>query len=135
MEEGSLGGREQLSAVVELAGDLEPAPPACQDPGSQAELAVDRDRLPVADRDPRRHGREAMPGREQPAGLVEGRADDPAVDEPRAALVLEPKGDRRLVPLGADRGRQREPQAVGMNAAPEAGGIVRGRDLNELLMC
>ena len=65
-----------------------------------------------------------MPRREQPARLVEERGDEPAVGEPRAALVALVVREGRLVLGRAFFGRMLEVKADLVPAAPEARGIV-----------
>ena len=60
-----------------------------------------------------------MPGREQPACLVERCADDAAVRDARAALVMDAEGHLRGVGLRALRGRERHPQPQLVVAAAE----------------
>src|SRR5207253_10503377 len=90
---------ERLVAVEELAADADPPAAARLDARADEELRVDRHRVAVADEDPRRHGREAVPGGEQPAGLVEDGRDEPPVDDPGAALMALVAVDVRLVEL------------------------------------
>ena len=88
VQEGAVGLGEQLVAVAQLAGDLDPPAAVRGHARRDPERPVDRDRAAVADRDPGGHGREPVPGREQPARLVERGADDAAVRDSRAALVV-----------------------------------------------
>ena len=78
--------------------------------------------MAVADEDPRRHGRERVPGGEQPDRLVERARDEPAVDDARAALVALVEREVRLVLGQALGGRQRQVQAVRVVPASPARG-------------
>ena len=102
-------------------------PRASSMPGAQQKLGVDRHRTAEAHEHARGHGRERVPGREQPARFVERRRDEPAVHEPRAALVSLVEREVGLVlgqPLGGGR---RQPQAGGVvAAAPARRVMVRG---------
>ena len=64
VEEGAVGLGQQLVAVAQLGRDLDPPAALGDDPGRDPERPVDRGRPPVANGEPRRHGREAVPGRE-----------------------------------------------------------------------
>jgi hypothetical protein len=88
VDERALPVGEELLAVPELAADLEPPPALVLELGRDRESAVDVDRLEEPDREPRRYRRKAVPRREQAARLVERRADQPAVDQPRRGLML-----------------------------------------------
>jgi hypothetical protein len=105
VDERALGVGEELAAVPQLAPDLEPSsalvPELCRD----NESAVDVDGLEEPDREARGDRRKAVPRCEQSARLVERRADQPAVDEPRRGLMLLAEGEGCVVraqtlPLG-----------------------------------
>ncbi|MDQ3995630.1 MAG: hypothetical protein M3303_01280 [Gemmatimonadota bacterium] len=73
-----------------------------------------------------------MPRRQEPARLVEGGRDEPAVDEAWARLVTGVERDRRLV-LGDALGlRQRKSEPGGVLAAAPARRIVVWRDAESL---
>ena len=118
---------EDLVAVTELGIDVDPPPAAVRHPGGERELVVDEDRPPVAHEDPRRHGREAVPRGQEPAGLVEGRGDQAAVDDAGPGLVVVAEGDGRLVAVdalvrsaaedGGPWGCRRTPSTPGRGAA------------------
>src|SRR5829696_2812430 len=128
VQERALRLGEQLLAVPELAEDLDAAAALAGDAGRDGERSVDARRLSVPDRDPRRHGQGAVPGREQAARLVECRADDAAVRDPGTALVLLAERHLGRVGLGALLGGNRQPQPERVVAAAEAGGVVMGWD-------
>lgn len=90
--------------------------------------SVDRYGPAVAHEDPRRNRREAVPGRQQAAGLVERRRDQAAMGDPRAALVplVEAKGGP--VAVCALLGGHGKTEAGGIRAAAEAGRIVMRRN-------
>ena len=119
---------EDLVAVPQVGVDVDAPPAAVRHPGCQRELVVDEDRPPVADEDPRRHGREAVPRGEETAGLVESRGDQAAVDDPRPCLVVVAERDDRLVALDALVGRLREMEALRVVAAAPARRIVVRRN-------
>src|SRR5207244_5068561 len=99
-ERGARLGKRRV-AVEELAPDADAAPAARLDPRADEQLRVDRNRMAIADEDPRRHGREAIPGGEESAGLVEEGGDEPTVDDPRPALGSLPQVDLGLAQLPA----------------------------------
>jgi hypothetical protein len=74
-------------------------------------------------------GREAVPGDEQAANLVEEGSNQPAVDEPRPALVALVEREGRLVPFGALLLGLGKVEADRVVPAAEAGGVVVWRDL------
>ena len=82
---------QQLARLPELSADVHPATFLVLDPGAHRERRVDRDRPPVAEEHPARDRREAVPGRDQPARLVDERGDHAAVRQARAR----PGGARR----------------------------------------
>ena len=119
---------EHLVAVADLRCDPEASSPLARDLGLHEQLGVDVDGPAVAHEDPSRHGRKAVPGREQPAGLVERGRDEPAVDEPRASLMALVEGKPRFVLRQALAGRAWKPDPGGRTAATPAGGVVVRRD-------
>jgi hypothetical protein len=100
---------------------------AVHHPGGNGEPVVDQHRRPVADEHADGHAREAVPGREQPAGLVQGGADEPAVDDPRCRLVPLAERELRLVSVDALLGREGKVDAVRVVSAPPAGWVVMRR--------
>jgi hypothetical protein len=74
-------------------------------------------------------GREAVPGDEQAADLVEERRDEAAVDEARPALVALVEREPRLVPVGAFLLGLGKVEADRVVAAAEAGRVVVWRDV------
>jgi hypothetical protein len=69
-----------------------------------------------------------VPCGEQPARLVERGADDPAVRDPRAALVVDAERHDRRVLVRALVRRDRHSQPELVVAAAEARRVVMGRD-------
>jgi hypothetical protein len=105
VDERALGVGEELVPVPELAADFEPPSTLVLELRRDGEGAIDVDGLQEPDREARRDRGEAVPRRKQAASLVERRADEPAVNEPRRGLMLLPEGERRSVraqtfPLG-----------------------------------
>ena len=95
-------------------------------PRAHDELAVDGHGLPVADEDPRGHGWEAVPGGEQPAGLVERGGDEAAVDESGSGLVVLVEAEACFVSLDALlRGERKADPGRMVSAAPALGIVVR----------
>src|SRR6476660_8143742 len=62
---------EDVVAVDELPGDVDPAPVLVLEVGTDQQLGVDRDRVAVMHEEAAGDGREAIPRRQQAAGLVE----------------------------------------------------------------
>jgi hypothetical protein len=120
VEEGGARLGEYVLPIPEFAVDPDPSPAAVGHPRGHRQELVDQDRPAVADEDPRRHGGEAVPGREEAAGLVERGADDPAVDDPRRGLVALREREGRLVALDSLRGWERKVDAIGIVPAPPA---------------
>ncbi len=119
---------ERLGAVDEIGADADPPSARALDLGPQQELRVDRHRPAVAHEDARRHRGEAVPGREDPAGLVQRGRDDAAVHDPGPALVVLGEPDGRDVRGDALLVGKREVEAERVLAAPEAGRVVVRRD-------
>ena len=78
---------KDVTAVGELPVDVQPASSLAHEARADEELGVDRNGMPVADEDPGGNGREAVPGGEEAARLVEGGCDEPAVYESRPGLM------------------------------------------------
>ncbi len=128
MEECAPGLGEDVVLVTEGGVDVQaPAARACE-PRLELELAVDPDGPPVADEDARGDGREPVPGREQPARLVERGGDEAAVDDAGPALVALVERERRALALEPLLPRLRQSEPLRIVAAPPAGRIVVGRD-------
>jgi hypothetical protein len=114
--------------VAELGVYMDaPAVASCE-PRSDRELAADRHGPPVPDEDSRRDRREAVPGGEQAAGLVQRSGDEPAVDDARTCLVARAEREGGLVALDSLLGRPREVEALRVFAAAPTGRVVVGRD-------
>jgi hypothetical protein len=128
MQEGGARFGQDLGALTELAVDVDPPPTTVRHPGCERQGAVDEDRAPVAYEDPRRHGGEAVPRREQPARLVERGADESSVHDPGPGLVTLAEREGRLVALDSLLGRARKVEAVPalVPAAPARRIVVRG---------
>jgi hypothetical protein len=130
VEESAAGLREDVAAlvVVELGVDVETPSAAPRQPRAEPERAVDRDGPAVADEDPRRHGREPVPRREEAARLVERGSNESAVDDPGAGLVARPEREDGLVALDALLAWMRQADAVGVVAATPAERVVVRRN-------
>jgi hypothetical protein len=128
MDERASAVREELVAVPELAADLHPPAAIVLELGGDRQRSVDVNRLEEADREACRHRRESVPGREQPAGLVERGADEAPVDEARCRLMLVVKGEGCLVLPDSLLGRVGEVDPRRIVTAPPAGGVVMRRD-------
>src|SRR5256885_10334471 len=87
VDEGATSLREDVVPVDDLAGDVNPTAALVLDPGLDQQFGVDRHRTAEVDEEPARHGREAVPGGQEPAGLVERGGDEPTVHKPRRGLV------------------------------------------------
>jgi hypothetical protein len=129
VQEGDAGLGEDFLAVSELAVDPDPAPAAVCDPRVRAQDAVDEHGPPVADEHPGGHGREAVPRGEQAACLVERRADQAAMGDPRGGLMSLREREVRLVALDPLLGGKRKVDAVRIVPAPPARRVVVGRKL------
>src|SRR5439155_23367906 len=103
--------------------------PLLLDEGAHRERLVDRHRPSVAQKDPARDDREAVPGRHESAGLVDERRDEPAVHEARPALMALVEGEGRLVAVCSLGLRLGEMEADRVVAAPETGRVVLRRHL------
>jgi hypothetical protein len=128
MQEGRAGLGEHLVPVAKLAVDPDAPAAAVRHPGGYAERAVDENRPRVADEDPRSHRREAMPGGEQAAGLVEGRADASSVGDSRCRLMPVCERELSRVTFDALLGGPGEMDAVRIVPAPPARRIVMRRN-------
>jgi hypothetical protein len=128
VQEGGLGFRERRVAVEKVAADVNPPAARGLDPHPHEQLRIDGDRPAIAHEHPRRHGREAKPGREQPARLVERRGDEAAVDEPRPGLMALVEMDVGLVQLRALLLGCGQVEAERVVAAAEARRIVMRRN-------
>jgi hypothetical protein len=128
VEEGGAGLGQDLVAVAERAVDADPAASAIGHPGRHRQCAVDEDGAPIADKDSRGHRRKPVPRREKPARLVEGGADEAAVDDPRRGLV--PLGEREggLVAVDSLLGGRGKVDPFRIIATAPARRIVMGRD-------
>ena len=132
VDECEPGFCEELVRIPELAAHEDAPATLVLDPRPHRELPVDRHRTPVAEEHAPGHGREAVPGGREPAGLVDQRRDHPAVHEPGPALVALVERERRLVAVGALRLGLRKVEADRIVSAPEARGIVVRRDLQRM---
>jgi hypothetical protein len=97
-------------------------------PRAHDELVVDGHGLPVADEDPGGDGREAVPGGQEPARLVERSGDESSVGQPGPRLVALVEVEASLVALGALFRRWRQVDSGGIVSAAPALGIVVRRD-------
>src|SRR5215210_186601 len=119
---------EQLLRVFELSGDFDPATTLALQHGGDGEGTVDVDRLEKPDREPSGDGGEAVPGREEAAGLVERGADESAVDEAGRCLVLRVECEGRGVRRRTFFARDGESDPGRIVAATPAGRIVMWRN-------
>ncbi len=126
MEEGGACFGEDVTAVCQLTVDVQPPPALAHESRTHEELRVDRHGLPVAHEDPRGHGGEAVPGRNEAACLVDRGGDKPAVHEPGRSLMPLVEGEPGLV-LGQSFGRrlQQADPVWGAAAAPARRIVVR----------
>ena len=130
VQEGAARLGEDIPLEAEPAVDMDAPAAAFRHPGRDLQRAVDQDRAPVADEDSRGHAREAVPGRQEPAGLVESSADEPAVHDSGPGLMTRAEGEGRFVAVDPLLRRPREVDAVRvlLPATPACGVMVR-RDL------
>ena len=119
---------EDVVAVSQVSVDVQPPSAFSDEARTDEELCVDRHRMPVAHEDPGGHGGEAVPGRQQPARLVERGRDHPAVCEPGPALVPLVEAEVGLILAEPLLTRQRELDSEWIVAAAPTRGIVVGRD-------
>src|SRR5690348_3681360 len=70
---------QKVVRLPQLPADEDAAPALFLDPGVHREGAVDRNGPAVAEEHASRHRRKAVPGRDEPARLVDQRRDQPAV--------------------------------------------------------
>src|SRR5262249_6154320 len=80
VEEGPARLSEGLVAVDDLPGDVNSPSALVLDMGADQQLGVDRHGPAKVHEQPRGDRREAVPRGEQPAGLVQSRSDETAVD-------------------------------------------------------
>ena len=130
MQEGPARLGEDLALEAEIAVDVDAPAAALGHPRGNLQVAVDEHRPAIADEDPRGHAREAVPRGEEAAGLVQSRADEPAVDDPRRGLMPLAKGEGRVVTLDSLNRWAGKADAVRvlLPATPACGVMVR-RDL------
>lgn len=130
MEEGASGLGEHVARlrVTELGIDVEAPPSAAGQPCAEGELAVDRHRLAVADEHAGGDRREAVPGGEETAGLVQSGRDEAAVDDARACLVPRAEGEGGLVALDPLLDRLGEADPIRIVPAAPAERVVVRRD-------
>jgi hypothetical protein len=128
VEESGAGFSEHVLSVPELAVDPDATAAAVGDPRGDTQGAVDEDGSPVADEDPCGHRREAVPGGEEAARLVERGSDEPAVGDPGGGLVPFREGELGLVALDPLLGRKRKVDTVRIVPAPPARRVVVRRD-------
>ena len=124
MQEGAARLGQDFALVTQSPVDAEPPATALRHPCGDLEVPVDEDGAPVTDEDPCGHGREAVPGRQKAAGLVQRGADEPPVDDSRPGLVSLAEGERGLVALDAYFGRAGKVDALRVVAAPPTRRIV-----------
>jgi hypothetical protein len=120
---------ERLVGVADLAAHVDAPALRLLDAGANDQRAVDRHRPPIVEKHAAGDRREAVPGRDQAARLVEQGGDEAAVDEARRALVALVERESRLVAVGALPVGLRQVEADRVVTAAEAGRLVVGRDL------
>ena len=127
VEKSGAGVGQRVVTVANLRAHMDAPAAALRDPGSEGENAVDENRLSVANEHAHGHGGEAVPRRQQPAGLVQRGSDEPAVDDPRPRLMALAEREARLVSLDplVLRPRQMEAVRILVAAAPALGIVVR----------
>jgi hypothetical protein len=114
--------------VAQLGIHVQAPSSAAGQPRDEGELAVDGHGLAVADEHAGGDGREAMPGGEEAAGLVQSGGDEPAVDDAGTCLVTWAEGEGGLVALDPLLDRLREADPVRVVAATPAERVVMRRD-------
>lgn len=124
VKEGAARFGQELPAVAKLGVHMQASAAAVGHPRGNGELPVDESRAAVADEDADGHRREAVPGGEEAAGLVERGANEAAVDDSRPGLMALPEREGRLVALDAFLGRKRKVDALRVVSAPPARSIV-----------
>jgi len=128
VEKGAACFGQDLRAVAKLGLHVQAPAAAVGHPRGNGELPVDESRAAVADEDTNGHRREAVPGGEEAARLVEGGAHEAPVDDPRAGLMALPEGEGRLVALYPLLGRKRKVDALRVVSAAPALRVMVGRD-------
>ena len=123
---------QQLIGLPELAAHVDAAPLLVFDPGVHQQRLVDRNGPAVAEEHPAGDGREAVPGGDEPARLVDQRRDHAPVRQAGPALVALVERERRLIAVCALLLRVWKMKSDRVVAAPEAGGVVVRRDLQRM---
>ena len=129
MQEGPARLGEDLAFEAEIAIDVDAPTAALGHPRGNLQVAVDEHGPAIAHEDPRGYARETVPRGEEAAGLVQSRADKPAMDDPRPSLVPLAEGERRLVAVDPLLCGQGEVQSVRVVAAAPTRRIVVGWDV------
>ena len=132
VDEGPVGIGEELAAVPQVAVDLKAPPSAFTELRGDLQRGVDVHRLEEPDREAGGDRGEAVPGGEQPAGLVECGCDEAAVGEPGRRLVLGTEREGCVVGGEALLLGRRERDPVGVVATTPAARVVVGRDLQRM---
>jgi hypothetical protein len=128
VEKGAACFGQDLRALTKLGLHVQAPPAAVGHPGGNGELPVDESRAAVADEDANGHRREAVPGGEEAARLVERGAHEAAVDDSRPGLVTLSEGESRLVALDSLLRWKRKVDAFRIVSAPPARGVMVRRD-------
>src|SRR4051812_48563380 len=124
LEEPALALRQDLLAALHGAGEVALLPRRARQPRAQPQLLARRHGTPVAHQEARRHGREGHVLGQDAHRLVQRGRHDPAVHDPRRALMALAEADRRVVGLALHR-VPREVQAERVvRPAAEAPGVV-----------
>jgi hypothetical protein len=128
VEKGAACFGQDLRAVTKLGLHVQAPAATVGHPGGYGELPVDESRAAVADEDTNGHRREAVPGGEEAARLVQRRAHEAAVDDSRPGLVALPEGEGRLVVLDSLLGGKRKVNALRIVAAAPARSVMVRRN-------
>ncbi len=128
VQESAAGLGEDLPVQAEVTVDVDAPPAALGHPRGDAEITVDEHGPAVADEDPGRHGREAVPRGEKAAGLVQRGADEASVHDSRRGLMALAEGEPRLVAVDSLLSGEREVDAVRVVATAPTRRVVVRRD-------
>jgi hypothetical protein len=128
VQEGGSRLREDLVGMAQVAVDVYAAAVPAGDVRGELEIPVDRHGPAIAHEDAGRHGREAVPRREQTACLVERGGDQPAVRDAGPTLMTVVEAEARAIGGAALDGRGWKPDSARVRSATPARGVVVRRD-------
>jgi hypothetical protein len=123
---------EQLAGVPEFSSDVHAAALLLFDPRAHRKRVFDAHRPAITEKHTAGYRRKAVPGRHEPARLVDERGDEPTVDQSRATLMALVEREVRLVAIGSLGLRLWEVEAERVVSAPEARGVVVRWDLQRM---